>query len=170
MAKVQNDETLTAVRSVYPPVLLLLAVSTFIYWAYGYGEAARQLPVLVGTGTLALIFLDILSRLHGRVGIAIRSALGADFQDREMTRDPRWQSEIIQFVWLMACVASVALIGILPTVPIFIFLYMVIQGRLGFVFSVIVSLLALLLVGLLFEVLLDYELYRGMLFDRDRFD
>lgn len=169
-AKAVNDKTPTGVSSVYPPVLLLIAVALLIYWAYGYGETARQLPVLVGTGTLILIVLDIISRLRGKVGVVIRSSLGAGFQDREMDFNPRLQSEIIQLAWIVACVVSILFVGILPTVPMFIFLYLVIQGKRSFIFSVIVSLHVLLLVGLVFEVLLDYELYRGHQFGQDGFE
>jgi cation transporter-like permease len=157
-------------RSVFPPIPPLIAVMLLISVASGYGETARQLPLIVGTSTLVLILLDIVSRLPGKAGAIIRSALGAGFQDPELTEEPRWQSEAIQLVWVATCVLGILLIGILPTVPIFIFSYMFVQGGQRLIVSVIVALLVLLLIGLLFEVALDYELYRGMLFDESGFD
>lgn len=165
MAKAENDATPAGTKSVYPPILLLIVVGLLLYWATGYGETARQLPILVSIGTLILIVLDLFSRLHGKLGTLIRSALGAGFQNQEMTSKPRWQSEILQFIWVACCVASIAFIGILPTMPMFIFLYMVIQGRQKIIISVIISILVLLLIGLVFELLLGYELHRGILFD-----
>jgi hypothetical protein len=162
----ENDGIRSGVTTLYPPVLLLIASALLIYRASGYGETARQLPVLVASGTLVLVVLDILSRLGGKVGGLIRSALGAGFHDREMTTEPRWQSELTQLAWVGGSVTSIMLIGILPTVPAFIFMYMLIQGRQDVLSSAIVSLLVLFLVGVLFEFILDYELYKGLIFDR----
>lgn len=166
----ENERIRSDIRSVYPPLLLLTAVGLLIYWAYGYGETARQLPVLVGTGTAILVVLDILSRLHGKVAAVIRSVLGAGFQDRELTLESRWQSEIIQFVWMFSCVVGIVFIGILATVPAFVLMYMFIQGKQSLLFSMTISLVVLVLVGLVFEVLLDYELHRGLLFDQGKYD
>ncbi len=101
------------------------------------------------------------------MGDYIRFALGAGFQDREMQFSPYWLSELKQMAWLICCVFSVVLIGILPTVLLFIFFYTFIQGRQGFLPSLLVAISLTIVVWLVFENLLDYQLYRGMLFDSD---
>ena len=93
--------------------------------------------------------------------------LGAGFQDLEMKHDPEWRSEIRQVIWVACCVISMALIGILPTIPLFIFLYMIIQGEQKVVFSVLISALVVIAVGSVFEIFLEYDLYRGMLLNQD---
>jgi len=166
----EDGEIPEGINSIYPPILLLIVVGLIIYWSYDYGETARRLPLLISTGTLILIVLDLLSRFRGRLGEWIHLALGAGFQDREMQQYPRWQAEIMQFVWVACCVISMALIGILPTIPVFIFLYMVIQGKQKVSFSLMIAALILTVVGLVFEVFLEYDLYRGMLLNRDGFE
>jgi hypothetical protein len=163
-----EEETLPrGLISVLPPVILLIIVGIFLYWTLDYTQTARRLPMLIGIGTLLLIMLDIISRLPGRLGIYIRFALGAGFQDREMQFSPNWTSELKQLVWLMGCVISVVLIGILPTVPVFIFFYMFIQGRQGVLPSLLVAVAIMVVVWLVFEYLLEYQLFKGMLFDSD---
>ena len=170
MPQAESDKIPTGVNSIYPPILLMIAVGLFIYWAYDYGETARRLPLLISTGTLVLVVLDFLSRFRSKVGALIRLALGAGFQDREMKHEPQWQSEIIQVIWVIFCVSSMVLIGILHTVPIFIFLYILIQGKQTFKISLLISFVIFLIVGLVFEILLEYDLYRGMLFNTDGFE
>ncbi|MDH3532886.1 MAG: tripartite tricarboxylate transporter TctB family protein [Gammaproteobacteria bacterium] len=151
------------ISSIYPPLALLIVVGLLIFWSYDYGETARRLPLLVSFGMLLLIALDILSRFHSKVGMAIRLALGAGFQDRELTHEPEWRAELVQVLWLALCVLGIALIGILPTIPLFIFSYMLIQGKQKIGFSLMIATLVLTVVGVVFELLLEYDLYRGML-------
>ncbi len=158
------------VSSIYPPILLLLVIGLLVYWTYGYGETARRLPLLISFGALALSMLDLISRLRGKAGSLIRLALGAGFQDPEMKHDPVWQSEILHVIWVAGCVLGMALIGILATIPLFIFLYMVLQGKQKILFSVTIATLVVLMVGIIFEIFLEYDLYGGMLLNRDGFE
>jgi hypothetical protein len=167
MAQAENDKIPSGIKSVYPPILLVILVGLLIYWANDYGETARRLPLLIGAGTLVFIVLDFISRFRGKFGALIRLSLGAGFQDPEMKHSPKWQSEIMQLVWVAFSVTGIVLIGILPTVPIFVFLYMLIQGRQNFLPSLMVSVLTVFVVTLVFEVLLEYDLYRGLLFNQD---
>lgn len=168
-AKRENDEVSRGVGSVRSPLMLLIAAGWFVYWAFDYGETARQLPVLIGAGTSLLIVLDVLSRLPGRLGTLTRSALGAGFQDRELKHVPSWRAELMQLAWITVCVIGIIAIGILPAVTLYVLFYMLVQGRQGWLSSVIIAAVVLGMVALVFEVALDYELYRGILFDPDGF-
>lgn len=170
IAQAGGNDIPAAVRSIVPPVLLLILAGLLIYWTYDYGATARRLPLLIITSTFVLIILDILSRIRGKVGALIRLALGAGFQDREMQHYPDWRAEIMQFGWVAACVISMALLGILVTLPIFIFLYMVIQGKQKIVFSLMIATLVVVVVGSVFEILLEYDLHRGMLLNQVGFE
>lgn len=155
-----------SVKSIYPPLLLALVTGLLLYFASEYGETARKLPILVASASLVLIVLDLVSRFRGNVGALVRSSLGADFDDPEMQHDPDWRSEVVHFLWVSACVASIVLVGILVTVPIFIFLYATIQGKQGVTNSLIVAALGVVVIALVFEVFLEYDLYRGMLLNQ----
>jgi len=167
MTETDQEKIPHEVSSFIFPVTLFIIVAFFLYWTFDYSETARRLPILIGCGTLLLVVLDFISRLPGKAGSYIRFALGAGFQEREMDFTPEWKAELRQLAWLTACVSSVVLIGILPTVPVFIFFYMFVQGRQGLLHSLLVALILSLTVWLVFEYLLEYRLYRGMLFDDD---
>jgi hypothetical protein len=160
-----DDDRLPAgIDSVFPPILLIVFGALLVHAALGYGETGRQLPVLIGTITVLLALLDLVSRLPGLAGGWLRRALGAGFRDREMKHAPKLVAEITQFAWLAACVAAIVLIGFLAAVPLFIFMYTWLQGRQPLLASAVTAIAVVLLTGLVFEVLLDYELYRGLLF------
>ncbi len=153
------------VRSVWPPILLFLASSGFVIWAQRYGEVPRFAPTVMGTATALLCLLDLASRFDTRLGRAIRAGLGADFRNLEMSHNPRPRDEAVQVLWMAGCVAAILLIGILPTVPLFIVAYMRLFGRRPWVQALLSGGIVLGFVVVVFEILLDYRLYRGVLFD-----
>jgi predicted permease len=61
-------------------------------------------------------------------------------------------------------------IGILPSIFIFVLVYMRYQGKQSWRNSILASIGNLLFVVAVFEVLLQYNLYRGALFDSRGFD
>jgi predicted permease len=61
-------------------------------------------------------------------------------------------------------------IGILPSVFVFVLVYMRYQGKQSWRNSVLASIGSLLFVVAVFEILLQYNLYRGALFDPRGFD
>lgn len=158
-----DDRLPAGIDSVFPPILLIVLGASLVYAALGYGETGRQLPVLVGAITVALAMLDLVSRLPGFAGGWLRRALGAGFRDREMKHAPALGAELIQLGWLAGCVGTIVLIGFLAAVPLFILLYAWLQGRQPLLASALTAIAVALLIGLVFELLLDYQLYRGLL-------
>lgn len=160
-----DDDRLPAgVDSVFPPLLLIVLGVLLVYSALGYGETGRQLPLLVGGITVVLAVLDFVTRLPSFAGGWLRRALGAGFRDREMKHAPRLADEIVQAAWLAGCVGAIVLVGLLAAVPLFIFLYTWLRGRQPVFASALTAIAVALLTGVVFEVLLDYQLYRGLMF------
>jgi len=164
-------ETVPAkVRSIWPPLVLLAAALGYAWWAQDYGQVPRMMPTLVGLATAFLAMLDLLSRLKNRLGAVLRLTLGADFMNPEMGHDPPLGREAAVILAMLGCVLAMLMIGILPTVPLFILLYMRFWGGRPWLASLISSAVVLAFVIAVFELALDYELYRGVLFDPRGFD
>jgi hypothetical protein len=160
-----SDPVPAKIKSVWPPLLLLLMSLGYAYWAQDYGDIPRLMPTLVGLATAGLAVLDLLSRFDTRLGRALQLTLGADFERREMSHDPSLASEARQLGWMVGCIVALLMIGILPTVPLFILAYMRFSGGQPWMRSALSALFVLIFVTVVFEVLLDYSLYRGVLFD-----
>lgn len=155
------------INSLVPPALLAIVAAATWYAASGYGATARQLPMLVAGGIVVLATLDLLSRLPGAIGQVLRTALGAGFDEPEIELRAAWQREIAQVGWVVAAVAAVVLVGFLVAIPLFVFLYSRLNGSRSTPASVLAAVLATAAVALVFELLLDYTLYRGILFGAD---
>ena len=153
------------VRSIWPPLLLLALSVGYAVWAQKYGDVPRLMPTIVGVATAILAVLDLLSRFDTRVGNFLKVAMGADFANREMGHNPGLRDEVVQIGWMVGCILGILTIGILPTIPLFIASYMRLFGGRPWLSCALSALLVLAFVTLTFEVLLDYTLYRGVLFD-----
>ncbi|NNC77399.1 MAG: hypothetical protein HKN77_05500 [Woeseiaceae bacterium] len=151
--------------SFIPPIVLAVIAAAMISGALDFGTTARRLPLLIGSATLALIVIDFLSRFENSVGRFLRAAIGADFRDPEMQHTPRWQAEITQVSCLALVLGGIVIFGFLAAIPSFIFFYMLVQGKQSILRSALVSTGIVVLIAMLFEIILDYDLYRGVLFD-----
>ena len=164
-----HDDAPKAVRSIYPPLVLIAVAFLMIVWSQRYNETARLVPLLVSFTLLVLAFFDLVCRFDAPFIGPLRDFCGADFQNREMKHDPSPAAEVSQVLWMVGCVAGMMLIGILPTIPIFILFYIVINGRRPWLESLIVTAIVFAFVYVVFEILLDYQLYRGAFFDERGF-
>lgn len=165
----QESGTPKAVRSVYPPLVLGAVVAGIAVWSYTLNQTAREVPLLVGYGLLALLAIDLCSRVELPFSRLLRDFWGADFRNREMKHDPRWTAEASLFLWVAGCTAGMVLVGILPSVPVFVLAFMRLHGRRPWRESAVCAVATLGFVYAVFEVLLDYALYRGALFDAHGF-
>ncbi|HSM42770.1 MAG TPA: tripartite tricarboxylate transporter TctB family protein [Afifellaceae bacterium] len=153
------------VRSALAPLVLIALSVGLLVWSSTYNETARQVPMLVAGAMLVLSVIDLVCRFDAPGLRPLRDFWGADFRNREMRHNPPWRAEVIQALWMIACVAAMLAIGFLLAVPLFVFAYMVVNGKRPVGESLITALVVFGFVYIVFEVLLDYHLYRGALFD-----
>ncbi len=158
----ENRERRTG--SIVPPIALAVLAAVAVYVSADYGVTARRLPVLIGTLVFALALLDLVSRLPGPPGHVLRLTLGAGFDEPELDIKARPRAELLQLVWIPAVVLAIAAVGILITIPVFVFFYSRLNGHWPAWLCALTAVAVTVLVGIVFEFLLDYELYRGLLF------
>ena len=166
----QEDIASPAVRSVYPPIVWLTFCAGFVAWSYDLDSVSRAAPLLVGYAGLVLGALDLVSRFEGRAPNAVRITMGAGFSHPEITHNSKLSAELVQVGWMTLFVVMLLFIGVLPAVPVYVLASMRINGRRTWKESVIASVATLAFVFVVFEVLLAFELYRGVLFDERGFD
>lgn len=152
-----------SVTSVWPAVVLLAVALGMLVWAQGYGPTAARFPTMVAGAMGVLALFDIWSRsaLPGRR--MIETFWGASFGRREMDHDPPLRDQAALVAWVLACFAGMAAIGILAAAPLFCAAFVRLRGRRSATMSLGVGLAVLAFQFAVFEWLLDYELYRGLL-------
>jgi len=100
---------------------------------------------------------------------------GIEFPDRKTDDGPAegpaaegaaagWSQEVMMIFWLIFLLALVYLIGFLPTVPIFLFLFLRFQGKHGWAVAIITSLAVLAFVYILFGIILSVQFPQGLFF------
>ncbi|WP_454857518.1 tripartite tricarboxylate transporter TctB family protein [Rhizobium binxianense] len=154
-----------------PPLVLLAVTIVFIVAAYGYPPASREVPLLVCYTLVVLIALDIVSRTSTHTGYLVRKFLnpGNSLTDlakkEEDEQHPSGHRELLAVGWVAAFTAGVMLVGILPSVPVYLASYMIFEGRKKPLFSILIAAAVVLFLWVSFEEILSIQLYRGVLFE-----
>jgi hypothetical protein len=154
-----------AARTYVVPGAIWLVAVAFIIAASRLGPVARAMPLLVGWLTLVFVTLDIVARTSTPVGRALTSALNP----AALTPvDPQAAGSTHAF-WLgvvpiLALIAGFTLIGVLLSVPIFVFASLRWRAQRGIFTSALVALVVTLFIYGMFYKVLQLPLYPGLLF------
>lgn len=138
----QWGHPLLATDNLFPAALLCLFAAMLVQsldWAF----AARIIPTIVGTGAILFCSLSLINDvfgLHERGG-AIAELAGADGKGQQKihmdiaSKTAHLPGAVVLtrgfmfFGWMASFMAVMAVIGLIPTVPIFIIAYMRLEGR-----------------------------------------
>lgn len=155
-----------SVASVYPALIVIAFALGMLWWSQNYSETARRFPSMVAVALACLGLIDLWSRLDlpGRAFIA--TFWGTSFDRREMTHDPKLRAELELALWVLGAFAGMAAVGILPALPLFCLLYTWQRAKRPLRQGIVIAVILLAFEYTVFEWLLDYELYRGLLFSK----
>lgn len=120
--------------------LLVVAVGWMVFEAAGFSDKARLAPLSVGIATFAVLVLSLLNQVLRRPGraAAVGVAGGAVRKEVHLDLVEDYQGlsvgtvvlrGSIFFGWMLAFMALMALIGLIPTVFLFIVAYMRLENR-----------------------------------------
>jgi hypothetical protein len=159
----QNDAP-WIIRSWVAPVVLIGIGLAMLTVGMSYRESAARFPTAVGGLLVVFACIDLWCRsaLPGAAGMA--DFWGAGFSRREMPFDPPFRAELAEIGWALLCLFGMALVGILPTLPLYCGGYVWLRGGLPLRTAAMVGGGMLIFTYTVFEFLLDYDLYRGILF------
>nr|WP_282960726.1 tripartite tricarboxylate transporter TctB family protein [Actibacterium sp. MT2.3-13A] len=146
-------------------VLLVFAIA-ILALSHDYSESARRMPRLVAGTLTVLALLDLYGRSSLPGHRQLNSFMGSGFEHREMRYRPPLGKELVVLGWVLAAFAAIALIGILIALPLFCLSYVLLQARRPVFEAVLVASIVLIFQFVVFELVLDYELYRGLLFSK----
>lgn len=159
-----EDEVARSVRGVWAPlVLLAVAVSGYVV-AGNYSEAAARMPQLVCAVLAILAVIDLYSRVPLPGRRFINNFWGSGFEHREMRSVPGFGREATVIGWMILGFAGLALFGLLPALPAFCFGYVLLEAKRPLKEALLVTAIVFVFQFFVFEIVLDYELYRGLLF------
>ncbi|MPY68957.1 MAG: hypothetical protein GEU92_02605 [Alphaproteobacteria bacterium] len=155
---------MAAGKQIFISALVLLGALGFLALGYELPGKGRDVPVLVGWIAVGLCVLDVVAQTPTAAGRWIAALLSGSASG-EPEDEPRGLSlELKSFFWVLVACAGVIVFGFLWAVPVYVFAYMTLHGRKPVVQSGLTALGATAFLWIAFELLLEYEIYRGLLF------
>jgi TctA family transporter len=148
------------------PAALLSLFAVMLYQSLGWSFEARIIPSIVGTGAVLFGGLslanDMFRRAPGEGGLAdkakavISEKIHMDIASKtaHLPGDIILIRGFIFFGWMVAFLGSMSLIGLIPTVPIFIIAYMRLEGGEKYRHALIMAAVMLTLIYVVFDQLL----------------
>jgi hypothetical protein len=160
----QWGHPLISAYNLFPAALLCLFIA-MLSQSFTWAFAARIIPTIVGASALLFCSLSLLNDvfgMHERVGAA---DAGVNVQTQKIHMDIASKTShlpggvvltrgFLFFGWMASFMAVMAVIGLIPTVPIFIISYMRVEGREPWKIAVPMAAAVVLLIYVVFDQLL----------------
>ncbi len=148
-------------RSVLPSVVILVFVVFYLITGYlSLDDTTRRVPLLAGVVTLVLAVIDI-----ARVIVRGGAQSGSWVVEGGGVQVPESRGRELAAISLVAAgVAAIYLLGFLIAIPLYLFASIAFLGQQSSRAAVAVALLTSLVIYVVFEVVLDYPLFPGLLF------
>lgn len=128
------------------------------------GVRGREFPLLVSSAGIALAVLDVVAHTETSIGRRIGLVLSdsAHMIDDELIVGIK--RELIGMLWIIAATTLMVLFGFVVGIPAFVFGYSILYARRTLRQSAIAAIATVFAIWIGFELLLNYELYPGVLF------
>jgi putative tricarboxylic transport membrane protein len=140
---------------------VLLFIIGFLIESYTYSEDERTVPLLAAWGAFAIYVLDVLVMSDTRLGRIV--AIVFPRVRGPLDRSPAKRAAAL-FVWFAGLAIGIYLIGFLVTIPLYVVASLVVRGRRRPRMAAMFAAGVFATVWVVFEWLMGYELYRGILF------
>ena len=139
----------------------------FLYETYGYTGKVRTFPLLISYMGILFSIFDILSLTASKAGTFVTSMFGKAFDVRNLDgRDVK--REIIVLLSMCLIVVAILVLGFLAACPLVVAGWMILAGGKSWKAAILTALGSLVFVYGLFELVLQYELYRGLIVEMIR--
>ena len=156
----------TPMSEYMPAAGLLLITIGYLITAYGYTPDARAFPLGVAWVTLVLAALDLVSRTRTKLGGTLMHWLNPAGEPAKRTGEIHYPAlkQVTAVLWIAGFTLLMVVAGILYAVPIFVFSSLYFRGKRSLLLCAAISAGATLMIWILFEQILQLELYPGLLF------
>jgi TctA family transporter len=145
---------------------LLCLFFTMLYQSLSWSFEARIIPSIVGTGAILFCTLSLASDVfkrpmeQGGIGDKARAVVSEKIHMDIASKTAHLPGDVILirgfifFGWMVGFLCSMALIGLIPTVPIFIIAYMRLEGGEKYKHAIIMAAIMVTLIYIVFDQLL----------------
>lgn len=149
----------------------LLLVAIFlgaIWWGWQWPYIAKLMPVFVAAVPgFVLGVIQLFREASGAEGRMAKNSEGVQMDDTHKTaldKKTELRRTLIFFAWFIGGAIGIWLLGIVITLPLLVFLYMIIEGREKLVSALVMTVCTYGLIWGLFEYTLEMRWPSGLLF------
>lgn len=149
-------------------ILFFLISGLAVYQAFSFDPRARLMPLIIGIPTFllstAVLVVELVAQWKGKkqTGGAMDASRVKEAATEEEKRS-RSRREIAAVLWLIGLIVIIWLAGLLWSIPIFLILFLRLQGHESWKLTLPISLGTWAVVYLLFVLVLKMELYTGLI-------
>jgi TctA family transporter len=148
------------------PAALLCLFAVMLYQSTGWSFEARIIPTIVGTGAMLFGTLSLLNEVFrtpatdGGLADKAKAVVSEKIHMDIASKTAHLPGDVILirgflfFGWMVFFLGSMAVIGLIPTVPVFIIAYMRLEGREKYRHAIIMAVIMVTLIYIVFDQLL----------------
>jgi hypothetical protein len=141
--------------------VLAVFCAMLIWSAYIPDVRGREFPMLVSAAAVVLCLLDVIAHTPTAAGRAIALVLSGDAERSVPAHALPLEATAI--AWVAGATALIVLAGFLAAIPVYVFAYMRLYARRSVRNAAVAAVATTVCIWAGFELLLSYELYRGVL-------
>lgn len=151
-----------------PPLVVLALSVVFVLWSRQYGEQGGLMPGLVGWVLIVLGLVDVIASSGTRLGDVLAGLFAGEIVGEAPPEAHPAGKAALAAAWVTGFVAAVYVFGFLPVIPVYVFVFVAVQGRLGLRTALLAAVAVTLFTWGVFQELMHYDVYRGLLFETYR--
>lgn len=136
--------------------------------SYSYAPKVRLVPLLVGIATMIVNILVLVNEvrpipLFSRLNIDLMGTAGEVL--REESEQEKARIQLFSIVaWMLGFLVLIFLVGFYISIPVFGLAFLRIQGKVGWVKSLLVVAIIWCFIFATFELIMELHMFQGMLF------
>jgi hypothetical protein len=125
---------------------------------------SREFPLLVSGAGIVLAVLDVIAQTETGIGRRIGLVLSGSAHMTDDGLIVGIKREFIVMLWIVVATTLMVLFGFVVGIPAFVFGYSILHARRTVRQGAIAAIVTVFAIWIGFELLLNYELYPGLLF------
>ena len=152
---------------VFTTLMVLLSIG-FVIGAFSYNPKPRMVPVIIGIATLVL---GLISVVHDIRPIGFITRFDMDIIDLGGKLDPKKQADetidiklLVSIGWISGFFIVTFFLGFHFGIIAFVMAFLKIRGRVGWLKSIIMAVVAWGIVYVVFEIAMGFSLFKGIFF------
>lgn len=153
-------------RDLAVSVGVLVFFVVILLWTYRFPEVrGREFPALVSMAAIVLCLIDLVAHTDTAVGRRLAAVLTGEINPSAGILTHGTWREAVAILWLAGATLLIVVAGFLAGIPVYVLCYMVLHAGRPLRQGAIAALVTTGAIWLAFELLLGYQLYRGLLFE-----